>query len=161
MKTIIFEKLLEKASDINELKAYDISDPYNVAALTILALELYARNKDEGIKAINILKGPQPLSGYEISFLNDRFMDKDYVPRSYFEGSTSDNNYQPNLPYTISIYEDSYTYQEENYAKLNVQSSGADLKRPIKLRVKDGQWYLWEQMILSGIKEPKSYDPWS
>ena len=26
---------------------------------------------------------------------------------------------------------------------------------------KDGKWYLWEQYLLTGIREPQSADPWA
>ena len=37
-----------------------------------------------------------------------------------------------------------------------------DNPREVKLRLaKDGRWYLWEQMILVGIREPESANPWA
>ena len=39
---------------------------------------------------------------------------------------------------------------------------GADSPRPVKLRLaKDGRWYLWEQYLLTGIREPESSNPWA
>jgi hypothetical protein len=89
-------------------------------------------------------------------------MDKDYVPRSYFKGATPANDYKPDEPYTITVSENPYSYDDQGYAKLYLQSGGADSPRPIQLRqAKDGKWYLWEQFILADIRKPESADPWA
>ena len=50
---------------------------------------------------LNFLRGPRPLSPYEISFLDDRFRDGNwYVPFSYFKGAIPENDYTPNEPVT-------------------------------------------------------------
>lgn len=42
-------------------------------------------------------------------------------------------------------------------AKLYLTSAGADSPRAVELRLaKDGKWYLWEQYLLAGIREPES-----
>ena len=40
---------------------------------------------------------------------------------------------------------------------------GADSARQIRLRTKPstGQWFLWEQFLLSDIRVPVSADPWA
>jgi hypothetical protein len=111
---------------------------------------------------LGYLKGPQPLSAYDKQFIADRFRDKDYVPRSYFVGAVPQNDYTPAEPYTINISENPYSYQEQGYAKLFIQSGGADSPRPVQLRkAKDGKWYLWEQFLLADIRVPESSDPWA
>ena len=48
------------------------------------------------------------------------------------------------------------------YCKLFIPCGGADSPRPIKLRRKgDGQWFLWEQYLMTGIRVPASADPWA
>jgi hypothetical protein len=111
---------------------------------------------------LEFLKGPQPLSPYEKQFIRDRFMDKDYVPRSYFSGAVPANNYLPSQPYTITVSSNPYSYQDEGYAKLYLTSGGADSPRAVQLRLaKDGKWYLWEQFLLADIRVPESSDPWA
>ena len=62
----------------------------------------------------------------------------------------------------MKVSENPYSYQNEGYAKLFVTSGGADSPREITLRLaKDGKWYLWEQFILAGIREPESSNPWA
>ena len=48
-------------------------------------------------------------------------------------------------------------------ANVQVESGGADSPRQIRLRTKPstGEWFLWEQFILSDIRPPKSADPWA
>jgi len=109
--------------------------------------------------------GPRGLTPSDRQFIADRFRDKDYVPRSYFVGATPDNNYEPSEPLTIKFFENPYARQniDEGYLTLQVESGGADSPRQIRLRTKPstGEWFLWEQFILSDIRPPKSADPWA
>ena len=92
----------------------------------------------------------------------DRFRDADYVPRSYFKGAVPANDYKPSEPYTVTVSENPYTYQNEGYAKMFLTSGGADSQRFVMLRkAKDDKWYLWEQFILVGIRPPESTNPWA
>ena len=139
-----------------------MSTPFETAAMTVVALCVYPYNKDESIKMLNHLRGPRPLSNHEISFLADRFRDSNYVPRSYFNGATPDNDYEPQAPYTITVSENPYSYENQGYAKLFIRSGGADNPREVLLRqAKDGKWYLWDQFLLLSIRPPKSADPWA
>ena len=64
--------------------------------------------------------------------------------------------------FTITIESNQYSNAEQGYMKLFIPCGGADSPRPIKLRMKgDGRWFLWEQYLLTGIREPKSADPWA
>ena len=97
------------------------------------------------------------MSEYEKQFIRDRFMDgKDYIPRSYFDGATPENDYQPSNPLTLTICDNPYSYQNQGYAKLFLKSGGADSPREIVLRqAKDSKWYLWDQFLLAGIRAPE------
>ena len=112
---------------------------------------------------LNFLKGPQPLSPYEVSFLNDRFRDGRHIPFSYFEGATPENNYTPDKPFTVKIFSNPYSFQNDGWATLHLRSGGADSPRQIKLRLKpsEGKWYLSEQMIMVGIRPAKQDDAWA
>lgn len=137
--------------------------PFKTAALTVCALCAYAAVPDIGIEMLNYLRGPRPLNGQDISLLKDRFRgDRTYLPFSYFAGATPDNNYTPSEPYRVTVTSDAHSYDEKGYARLYIASGGADSPRPIKLRQKgDGQWCLWEQYLLTSIREPKGNDPWA
>ena len=103
------------------------------------------------------------MGGGDISFLKDRFRDgKTYVPFSYFKGATPANDYTPDEPFTLVVESNPYSDANDGYKKLFVRSGGADNPREIVLRRRgDGKWFLWDQFILVGIREPKSADPWA
>lgn len=157
----VFEKLPISIEDFRELEVEYMATPFGTAALTVLALSYYPINRALSMEMMNELRGPRPLSEMEKQFIADRFRDKDYVPRSYFMGATPTNDYEPNKPYTIEVCDGVYSYQNEGYVTLYLQSSGADSLRHIQLRVaKDNVWYLWDQMLLADIRKPESENPW-
>lgn len=161
-KTIVFASLPENVTELKELKESTLLDPFDTAALTLVSLCRFGENRDDGVDMLNFLKGPQPLNGMQINFLRDRFMNgKKYIPYSYFDGSSPENGYTPSKPYTVTFFDNSYSYSEENYIKLNVRSSGADSPRQVKLRRKGEQWFLFEQYLTVGIRLPKEEDPWA
>jgi hypothetical protein len=159
---IVFPALPDDVAGFKALPQAALTSPFETAALTVVALCFYPENKDASIEMLNYLRGPRPLSGMDLQFLKDRFMDKDYVPRSYFKGAVPENDYVPSEPFTVSVSEDPYTYDNEGYAYVVLRSGGADSPRKIMLRLaKDGKWYLWEQYILVGIRPPESTNPWA
>lgn len=164
-KTIRLSAIPTNLEQLKVMPEASLTDPYAVAALTVAVLSVYPISKDSAIEMLNYLRGPRPLSPYDISFLNDRFRDKDYVPRSYFEGSTPANNYEPSEPYSIVVFENPHSRDnfDEGYINLYIRSGGADSPRSVKLRTKPstGQWFLWEQFLLSDIRIPVAADPWA
>ena len=162
-ETFTFAALPESLAQMQALPEATLDNPFKTAALTVCALCAYAADKEIGTQMLNWLRGPRPLSGQDISFLNDRFRDgKTYVPFSYFRGATPENDYTPAQPYTVTIETNPYSDANAGYKKLLVRSGGADNPREIVLRMKgDGQWLLWDQALLVGIREPKSADPWA
>lgn len=163
-KTFLFEKLPESLEELQALPEASLDDPYKTAALTVLALCAYGADKKIGTEMLNWLRGPRPLNGHEISFLDDRFRDgKTYIPFSYFAGATAENNYTPDMPYTVTAESNRNSGDEAGYMKLFLPCGGADSPRPIKLRQRasDGKWFLWEQYLLTAVRVPKSDDPWA
>lgn len=163
-ETFTFTALPESLAELQALPEAALDTPFKTAALTVCALCVYAADKDIGTEMLNFLRGPRPLSGMDISFLNDRFRDgKTYVPFSYFKGATPDNDYTPDTPFTLTISTNPYSAANEGYMKLFLTSGGADNPREIVLRERgsDGKWFLWDQFILVGIRDPKSADPWA
>lgn len=161
-KEIIFSALPETLEQFKALPQAALATPFDTAALTVLALCFYPSDRETALSMLDFLRGPRPLSTFDKQFIRDRFMDADYVPRSYFKGATPQNDYLPAEPYTVAVSTTPYSYREEHFAKLLLHSGGADNPREIKLRLaKDGKWYLWEQYILSGIRAPESSNPWA
>ncbi len=163
-KTFTFSALPHTLEELQALPEAALTDPFAVAALDILALCEYKNSPEQCIAMLNYLKGPQPVSPFEEQFLRDRLgYGASYIPYSYFAGATPENAYTPVLPYTLTISDNPYSYQEENYATLFAVSNGADSPREIKLRRKPstGQWFEWGQMLLGSIRIPKEEDPWA
>ncbi len=161
--TFTFNALPESLAEMQALPEASLDTPYKTAALTVCALCAYAAAPEIGKEMLNFLKGPVPLSGYEISFLNDRFRDGKHVPFSYFAGATPENDYTPSVPFSVTVFSNPYSFPEDGRATLHLNSGGADSPRQIKLRLKpsEGKWYLEEQMIMVGVRTPKSADPWA
>jgi len=159
---LIIGEIPQTLERFKALPQADMTTPFKTAALTVVALCLYPTDRQLCFDMMAYLKGPAGLSGIDKQFINDRFMDKDYIPRSYFEGATPDNNYTPAKPLKVTVSDNPYSYQNEGYATLYIQSGGADSPRQVQLRkAKDGKWYLWEQYLLSDIRKPESEDPWA
>ena len=79
--TFTFAALPENLAQMQALPEASLDTPYKTAALTVLALCAYAADKSIGTEMLNWLRGPRPLGGQDISFLNDRFRDgKTYLP---------------------------------------------------------------------------------
>ena len=162
--TFTFAALPESLAQMQALPEAALATPFQTAALTVLALCAYAADRTIGAEMLNWLRGPRPLTGQDISFLNDRFRDgKTYLPFTYFAGASPDNNYTPTQPYTIRIESNHVSGAEPGYMKLFIPCGGADDPRPIKLRQRgsDGKWFLWEQYLLVGVRTPKAADPWA
>ena len=88
-----FAKLPESLDEFKALPEAKLDNPFATAALTVVALCVYAADKNIGIEMLNFLKGPRPLSNMEIQFIDDRLRDgKTYVPFSYFKGATPEND---------------------------------------------------------------------
>lgn len=163
-ETFTFTALPESLAEMQKLPEAALETPYQTAALTVLALCAYTADREIGTEMLNWLRGPRPLNGQEISFLNDRFRDgKTYLPFTYFVGAKPDNNYTPTQPYKIIVESNHTSNDEQGYMKLFIPCGGADAPRPIKLRQRgsDQKWFLWEQYLLTGVQTPKEADPWA
>ena len=162
--TITFNSLPKNLEELKTLPQADLKSPEGTAALTIAALDVYPENPEECYRMLDFLRGPRPLSNMEKQFIRDRFMDdKSYLARSYFQGATPKNDYRPDTPFTLHFSDSAAQIAEEGYKILNVRSGGADSPRSITLRTKPstGEWFLWEQMLLAGIRIPESQDAWA
>ena len=163
--TVSFPQLPTNLAQLQAMPEGALQKPEYTAALTVAALCIYPINREAALEMLEFLQGPRGLTPYDRQFLADRFRDKDYVPRSYFAGATPQNNYEPSEPYTVTVFENPYsrTQISEGYLTLHIRSGGADSPRQIKLRHKPstGQWFLWEQFLLSDIRKPVSVDPWA
>lgn len=159
---VTLTKLPESLQEFKEIAAMGLAAPENVCALFLCALNLYCADKDSGIEAMNIIKGPKPMTPYDVQFLRDRLRGKEYLPRAYFNGASPKNNYTP-TEYVLEVLPDQRPQDiEEGYIRVFLKTEGADSPRPMKLRKKGENWFLWEySSILSGIRIPEEQDPWA
>lgn len=160
---LTFANLPLNVEQLQALPEASLDSAFKTTALTILALCRYEQSPEDAIAMLNFLKGPAEVSGYEKQFIRERLQGKAYIPRSYLAGATPQNSYQPTAPYTVTVSENPYSFDNENWATLYVTSGGADNPRPIKLRKKPstGQWFLNDIQCLSEIRVPVAEDPWA
>ena len=158
MKTFQFQTL---PKNVEDLKQYPLDTPHAAAALLVATLCRYVEDPNAGLEMIEYLNGPADLSNMDKQFIKERLRDKPYLPASYFRGATPDNNYTPTQPYTIDVFDWTYT-MEQGYTKVFLQSGGADSQRPVTLRQKGNEHFVWEYAgIVTGIRIPKKDDPWA
>ena len=154
--------------NIEELKTLEVNDreyfksPHFVTALFICCLNRLPDNSTDTWEMINYLRTHTATVGEDniMKMFNDDIQnivqhlldpDDNGFPsvnglRSYFAGSSPDNQYTPTTPYQVTIVEksDVYTTKDGNlYAKLYVESSGRDyLGEPLRLRKVEGHDWL-------------------
>ena len=148
-----------------EFEALSCRTPEEVCAGFLCALNLYTKSPNDGVAAMDLLRGPRPMTPHDSQFLCDRLRGKEYLPLAYFDGATPQNGYKPTAPYTLTVLPDQRPQDvEEGYLRVFLQTAGADAPRPVKLRQKPstGAWFLWEYSSpLSGIQIPASQVPWA
>ena len=161
-ETFTFQALPKTVEELQAIPEAALSTPFMTAALTVAVLANYENDKEATFAMLNVLHGPSPISVSTKQFLFDRLGGKMYVVRSYFGGTSPANDYSPAQPYTVTVKDNPYSYDNDGYAKLFIHSSGADSDREIILRRKGEQWMLWDEKFLLGdIRIPKSDDPWA
>ena len=161
--TITFDKLPVNLEELKAMPEASLSEPEYTAALFLAVMMHYPVNKEETYEMLEFLKGPYGLSTYEKQFLADRMSDgQEYVVRSFFNGTSPENDYTPSMPYTVET-ERGFDQEIDGRMKIFIASSGADSKRHILLRHKPStnQWFIEDQMLLAMIRAPKSSDPWA
>ncbi len=161
--TVSFDILPNSLSEISTLVNAGLTKPEKTCALFMCAVNMLAQNLNEGLQAIDLLKGPQPLSAHDKAWFKDRISDKKHLAMAYFNGSTPENNYTPTKPYTLTFTEDPRPQDcEAGYISLQIKTPAFDSPRYLKLRQKDENWYIWDvNSIMMGVRTPKQDDPWA
>ena len=70
--TFTFPSVPKNVEELKALPESDLSTPFKTCALTMLVLMNYENNTQATIDMLNFLKGPAPMSNFEIQFLRDR-----------------------------------------------------------------------------------------
>ena len=68
---IIIQKIPESLQEFESLAAGQRT-PEKISALFLCALSLFDRNMADGVSAMNLLRGPKPMTPYDAQFLRDR-----------------------------------------------------------------------------------------
>jgi hypothetical protein len=162
-QTFTFSTIPNSVAELQAFPESCLDSPFKTTALVLLVLCNFERNENTTYEMLDFLKGPESVSGYEKQFIKERLAGKYYKPFSYFAGTSPKNGYIPTEPFTITVYENPYSVDNENWAIMWVKSSGADTERQVKLRRKPStnQWFLNEILCLSDIRIPESEDPWA
>ena len=158
-----FAVLPTNVQELMRLPETSLDSPYKTTALTMLALLRFESDPAACYAMLDALRGPDPMSAYAKNFVKERIAGKEYIVKSFFAGATPENNYIPTIPYTIMVSSNPYSFPEENWATMFIQSAGADGPRQVKLRRKPStnQWFLNDILCLSNIREPAARDPWA
>lgn len=162
-ETFTFSFIPSNISELQSLPEASLDSAFKTTALTLAVLCNYEADPQATFEMLDYLKGPADLSPFERQFIKEHLGSATYIARSYFHGATPENGYTPSSPYTITVIENPYSFDNENWATLYVQSGGADNPRGIKLRQKPstGQWFLNDIQCLSQIRLPVEEDPWA
>lgn len=158
-----FQKLPENLEELKALPEASLNTAFKTAALCIAALANYEKNPDATWEMIEFLNGPEDVNPSLRQFIQERLNEKMYKVFAFFKGATPANNYTPTVPYTLEVIENPYSFDDENWATLYVQSGGDDKPSPIKLRKKPstGQWFINDIQCLTDIRLPASQDKWA
>ena len=97
--------------------------PHGTAAMIPMAMEMYARDREVGLKCIQLLCYPSNVSSV-VSRLKDKFGSDEsygqrYLPAAVLEGANAANGYRPNRPYTVNMEASVNKHQE-----LQISGSG-------------------------------------
>lgn len=162
-ESFTFAALPSSVEELQALPEASLDSAFKTTALCIAVLCNYEKDANATWEMLDFLKGPDTVSPYEKQFINERLKGKQYKTLSYFKGATPENGYKPEIPYTITVAENPYSFDNENWATLYVQSGGADNPRPVKLRRKPStnQWFVNDIQCLSDIRIPVEEDPWA
>ena len=164
----VFETIPTTLEELKARPEADQKNPFGVAALLVVALNIYPANQEESFRMMEFLNGPNGFSGYDKPFMKDRFQQNgDSTPRSYFHGTTPANSYEPSEPYTVTVKTTPHSHDMgEGYITLYLTSSGADSIRPVSFRnqASTGKWFIHSDSwhgLLAGIRKPANEDPWA
>ena len=160
-ESFTFASLPTSVAELQALPEASLDSAFKTTALCIAALCNWEKDANATWEMLDFLKGPESVSEREKQFIKDRLYGKQYKTLSFFKGATPDNGYAPAIPYTITVSENPYSFDEENWATLYVTSGGADAPRPVKLRRKPStnQWFINDIQCLADIRIPTEQDP--
>ena len=84
---VILQRLPVNLQELREMPEMELTAPENTCAMFLVSLYLYLKDKKAGTEAVNLLRGPRPMTTYDEQFLRDRLRDKAYLEQIYKEGA--------------------------------------------------------------------------
>ena len=129
--------------------------PHGAAAMMVMAMEIYGRDRETGKACIKLINYPSNVSSV-IPRLNDKYgtsayapendsYHQRYLPAAVLKGATPENSYRPQEPYTIEMKASVNKHQE-----LQITGPG----RVMYIYVMGKGWDT-EQRSVEIIREPK------
>ncbi len=114
-----------------EPEALPRAKPEEVCAGFLCALKLFRTDRDAGVAAMDLLRGPRLMTPYDAQFLRDRLRGKEYLPPAYLEGAAPENGCTPAKPYTLNVLPDPRPQDvEPGYLRVYLKTAGADSPVP-------------------------------
>ena len=161
-KTLTFSRMLVSVDDLKQL---DITDEYQSVCAIIFTLARFEDDKDVSKQMLEYINGPEDVSDFDIDFMKNQIKQYPYVIRSYFDNTSPEENYEVK-EVSITIKENLYSRDENDYVKLWLHSSGADFDRSVMLRKKEstGEWFLFSDTykgLMASIRIPTDENKWS
>jgi hypothetical protein len=172
---IVIDELPSDAAGFERLRNRLASSPEGGVAAFVVALNLYAMDRDLGLACVTMTlhhapefvvesaagpwKGfePSEKTRYLLSFI-DEFPG---TARSFIVGTSPEGAYAlPPLPWTIRVSRNAYSVKEGGEVMVFVQTSGAGKPRPAYARRNDrGLWKVSGlSSLVMGVKKPSAPD---
>lgn len=69
---VILQRLPVNLQELREMPEMELTAPENTCAMFLVSLYLYLKDKKAGTEAVNLLRGPRPMTTYDEQFLLPR-----------------------------------------------------------------------------------------
>lgn len=145
-----FSKIPNSVEEFIELRDREATTPEGGAMMMVIALLMYTKDADLGMKAytialdqMNLVEGGtgavymgfSPTRGAKYDLENYYGKHKDHLGNTYILGTNVNSNYRlPAAPYKIEMTRNKYSEQTDGQIKVFIKCSGADSPRPVTLR---------------------------
>ena len=130
--------------------------PHGTAAMMPMAMEIYGRDREEGLRCIQLINWPSNVNSV-VSQLKQKYgtsayapandgYHQRYLPAAVLKGATPENGYTPKQPYTVEMKASVNKHQE-----LQISGSG----RVMYIYMMGGGWDTHQRSV-EIIKQPNS-----
>jgi hypothetical protein len=164
------DKLPQTLDEFVALRDKVAKEPQGGAAMMVVALFVYVKDETVGRQCLAVAasrerleEGPKGYKGWQLRasdvwLLHTQIKGKDYVLKSYVEGTSPDNGYElPEPPYVFTFSANPHSGNPERGTyKVFITSSGASSPRPVTVKRNDkGIWkaHEWSTLIV-GVEPP-------